>query len=75
VSAVCEWQRMVEKIKKQNEQADDLMEQQDDMIANYKVRCFIFFFPSLCFLTCLLSVFPVTRNSVDVARFGQKKSS
>ena len=29
---------MVEKIKKQNEQADDLMEQQDDMIANYKVR-------------------------------------
>ena len=30
-------QRMVAKIKKQNEQADDLMEQQDDMIANYKV--------------------------------------
>ena len=30
-------QRMVEKIKKQNEKADDLMEQQDDMIANYKV--------------------------------------
>ena len=28
---------MVEKIKKQNEKADDLMEQQDDMIANYKV--------------------------------------
>lgn len=33
----CAWQRMVEKIKKQNEKADDLMEQQDDMIANYKV--------------------------------------
>jgi len=29
---------MVEKIKKQNEKADDLMEQQDDMIANYKVH-------------------------------------
>jgi hypothetical protein len=28
---------MVEKIKSQNEKADDLMEQQDDMIANYKV--------------------------------------
>ena len=32
------WQRMVEEIKKQNEKADDLMEQQDDMISNYRDR-------------------------------------
>ena len=32
------WQRMVDEIKKQNEKADDLMEQQDDMIANYRDR-------------------------------------
>lgn len=32
------WQRMVSEIKKQNEKADDLIEKQDDMIANYKDR-------------------------------------
>ena len=64
MSAVCEWQRMVEKIKKQNEQADDLMEQQDDMIANYKVRCFIIFEGRPCVSPpALLSVIPATRNS------------
>ena len=49
---------MVEKIKKQNEQADDLMEQQDDMIANYKVRYFIIFFSVPVFPHLLTQRFP-----------------
>jgi hypothetical protein len=49
---------MVEKIKKQNEQADDLMEQQDDMIANYKVRCFIIFTRCPCFPTSAVQRYP-----------------
>ncbi len=53
---------MVEKIKKQNEKADDLMEQQDDMIANYKVRS------ADCLLLCLvapLCACPVAQSTAE----------
>ena len=46
---------MVSKIKKQNEQADDLMEQQDDMIANHKV-C------GLCATRCARCALSVVRR-------------